>query len=157
MNRRAFVKIMDMLEAAYPARFEKMDGERKLEFFNTWYRGLCDLDTENLERAVMKHIRDSRFFPTIAELRENAQKPVPTAGIRELFERFANYYPSDNPDCRSAAFKIFFDKVKGMDPEARWNETIRIKTAVLRYVQACELDGEEPSMPLCDFLEAIGV
>lgn len=155
MNRRAFVKIMDMLEAAYPARFEKMDGERKLGFFNTWYRGLGDLDEEDLERAVMKRIRDSRFFPTIAELREITQKPVPTVSVMELFERFANYYPDDDPDFRSAAFQIFFEKIKGMDPEARWNETMKIKAAVLKYVQACELDGERPPMPLCDFLEAI--
>ena len=44
-----------------------------------------------------------------------------------------------------------------MDPEARWNETMRIKDAVLKYVQACELDGERPPMPLCDFLEAMRV
>lgn len=157
MNRRAFVKIMDMLEAAYPARFEKMDGERKLEFFNTWYRGLCDLDEKNLEQAVMKHIRDSRFFPTIAELREIAQKPVLTVSVMELFDRFANYYPEYDMDRRNESFKRFVDKVRDMSPEERWNEVERIKSTVIAYVQACELDGEEPPMPLNEFLERIGV
>ena len=36
MNRNEFTKIIDMLEAAYPARFEKMDYEKRLGFLRIW-------------------------------------------------------------------------------------------------------------------------
>ena len=58
---------------------------------------------------------------------------------------------------RNEAFKRFVDKVRGMSPEERWNEVARIKSTVIAYVQACELDREEPPMPLNEFLERIGV
>lgn len=157
MNRNEFTKIIDMLEAAYPARFEKMDYEKRLEFLRTWYRGLGDLCVEDLDRAVMGHIKNNRFFPTIAELRETAGKTVRKVSARELFDRFANYYPEYDMDRRNESFKRFVDKVRDMSPEERWNEVERIKSTVIAYVQACELDGEEPPMPLNEFLERIGV
>ena len=157
MNRNEFTKIIDMLEAAYPARFEKMDYEKRLEFLRTWYRGLSDLKAEDLDHAVIRHIRDNRFFPTIAELREAAGKTVRKVSTRELFDRFANYYPEYDMDRRNEAFKRFVDKVRDMSPEERWNEVARIKSTVIAYVQACELDREELPMPLNEFLERIGV
>lgn len=58
---------------------------------------------------------------------------------------------------RNEAFKRFVDKVRDMSPEERWNEVARIKSTVIAYVQACELDREELPMPLNEFLERIGI
>lgn len=157
MNRNEFTKIMDTLEAAYPARFEKMDYEKRLEFLRTWYRGLGDLNVEDLDRAVMGHIKNNRFFPTIAELRESTGKPERKVTLREMFDSFANRYPEYDINRRGEAFDRFVDRIGNVPPEERWSEAVRIKNAVTAYVQGCELDREEPPMPLSEFLERIGV
>ena len=115
------------------------------------------MKAEDLDQAVIRHIRDNRFFPTIAELREAAGKTVRKVSTRELFDRFANYYPEYDMGRRNEAFKRFVDKVRDMSPEERWNEVARIKSTVIAYVQACELDREELPMPLNEFLERIGI
>ena len=74
MNKGDFLTIMERLEAAYPARFDKMGEDGKVNFYKTWYSLLKDLDKKALWHAASYHIKTSKFFPTIAELRELAKE-----------------------------------------------------------------------------------
>lgn len=65
MSREEFVKIMVMLKTAYPNCILVPDEGSK----NLWYEMLKDLEYERVCATVTQHIRNSRFCPTIAELR----------------------------------------------------------------------------------------
>ena len=68
----AFGRIWIMLTAAYPAHGDKLSEGQLDEQVRLYRAMLKDIDQSTLEAACLQHIATSRWFPTIAELRELA-------------------------------------------------------------------------------------
>jgi len=72
--------LMGGLTSAYPR--QTLNAEN-IEIYGVF---LCDLDFDLAKMAVMRHVASSKFFPTIAEIREAAQKNVDTTpGLTEAW------------------------------------------------------------------------
>ena len=63
-----FAPIFKGLKSAYP----NSRALETIEAYKMWHRMLQDLDPEQLNLAIVKHISTSKFPPTIAEIREAA-------------------------------------------------------------------------------------
>lgn len=64
--------IMSILMASYPAFGENLPREKLALTVEVYQRTLRDIDGDLLEAAAMQHITSSKWFPTVAELREAA-------------------------------------------------------------------------------------
>lgn len=93
-------KIWVALCASYPTFGKETDPERLSQTLNIYERLLADLPIEALEAAVMQHIAESRFFPTVAELRTKTMILIgprrPSAmeawgDVRKAFSRYGRY------------------------------------------------------------------
>lgn len=67
------------------------------ELVGIWLKALADVTDESLDRAVQRIVAQSRFFPSVAEVREKAGanfKPKPdTEGIVAAIWSLASYHP----------------------------------------------------------------
>lgn len=66
MTQEEFYKIGNVIKSSYPA--SKLLEDKGV--FLVWYSFLKDFDKKVVENAVIEHISNSKFPPTIAELRE---------------------------------------------------------------------------------------
>lgn len=66
MTRQDAIDLVIMLESAYPRQILE---EKSIE---TYVGFIQDLDHEVVKRVIANHIRSSKWFPTIAEIRELA-------------------------------------------------------------------------------------
>ena len=66
MNEEATLKVLGVLIAAYP-RQELSDAT-----IDVYLAALSDIDAQILRAAALDHITKSKWFPTVAELREQA-------------------------------------------------------------------------------------
>ena len=65
MTREEFKNIVKAMRGAYtrcPVTTQQI--------FDEWYLLLADMDYKTVSRNLMKHIRSSKYAPTIAELRQ---------------------------------------------------------------------------------------
>lgn len=89
-DRSKIEDAVTMLAMAYPAmRATVNEADARLELYT---QGLADVPADILNNACQLAIRELRFFPTIAELRERchglAQRQWRTMRIRELIDRY---------------------------------------------------------------------
>lgn len=67
------------------------------ELVGIWLKALQDVTDESLDRAVQRIVAESKFFPSVAEVREKAganYKPKPdTEGIVAAIWSLASYHP----------------------------------------------------------------
>jgi hypothetical protein len=72
-----------MLRASYPSFAREQGPEEMANTLSVYEQMLADMPFEILKTAAIKHAASSKFFPTMAELRQAAatvtQEPVPTA------------------------------------------------------------------------------
>lgn len=80
MTREEALKILSVLSAAYP-NFQLTEETGEL-----YIRLLSDLPYEKLQAAVLAHIAQSKYFPTIAELRKIATELIPDERIPSPME-----------------------------------------------------------------------
>lgn len=125
MKASEALKLLATLKAAYP---RQELGEETLEVYA---RDLADLDHEVAVAAVERMRKSSRFFPTIAELRESAAEirlgaPPPRIAWGQVVA-FVNHRPvwgpcpaCDGSGFADIAFDVFCERCKG---------TCRIDTA----------------------------
>ena len=59
-------QMFDLLEGAFP-QFSPNEVQLR-----AWHSALAEYDSETLERAAMRHIEDSKYPPTISEIRKRA-------------------------------------------------------------------------------------
>ena len=65
-------RIWALLGTAYPTYAKEQSTEMMAQTLRLYQRLLADIPGEMLEAAALQHVASSRFFPTIAELREIA-------------------------------------------------------------------------------------
>lgn len=156
MEKKEFLKIMERIEAAYPVLFERMDCEKKTKFYGVWFEGLKDLDSKNLLDAVGDYIRESRYVPSIAELRERTTQKARVSG-EVLFFRFAGFYPGYDSERDRQACEYYTEKTSRMTPKEAECTTEAVKNVILDQVRQWEKDGNVEIMPLAEFLKRIGL
>lgn len=69
-NEADVLRVLALLGASYP-NFELRDDTGEV-----YCRLLADLPCEALEAAAIQHVAENRFFPTVAELREVAERII---------------------------------------------------------------------------------
>jgi len=83
MTLDEFKAIWTVLCLAYPTWSRENSAEMMAQTLRLYYRLLRDTPAEVLEAAAIQHVATSRFFPTIAELRETvltlSAPPTPPA------------------------------------------------------------------------------
>ena len=72
--------VLSLLSAAYPA-FDMTE-----ETVAVYVMTLADLDAEILKASALQHIAESRFFPSVAEIRERALFLAETNNLPSAFE-----------------------------------------------------------------------
>ena len=70
MNKQEFMMIASFLRGA----FRKSDFLKDATEGEAWYECLMDIDVIWLKKAVIQWTKENKFPPTIAEIRELAQK-----------------------------------------------------------------------------------
>lgn len=68
MNKNEFAVVMSYLMSAYPAA--NISGATT----NIYFEHLKDIDRKTIEQAATKIVESSRFFPSVAEVREECLK-----------------------------------------------------------------------------------
>ena len=70
MDNQQALKLIKVLVAAYPRQ------EMREDTIKVYVSTLSDLDYKATEKSIMKHIRTSKWFPTIAEIREDVAEAL---------------------------------------------------------------------------------
>lgn len=83
METREISRIVRVLRAAYP------DKNIRPETVEVYIRCLSDLPVAALEGAVLAHISENKWFPTVAELREAALQLLPGGQLPTALEAWA--------------------------------------------------------------------
>lgn len=95
MTKEEAIKLITFAFSCYPSYQEK-DPE---PIVKAWAVMLADIPYPDAQKAVMKHATISKFFPSIAEIRESVfirQNSLPTpeeawAEVRKVLENGSNY------------------------------------------------------------------
>lgn len=85
MRASEVVRVVELLQGAYPRQ------EIPKSTLSVYVMALADLDVEDCLRAVTRHVQTSKWFPTIAEIRELVAEaitelPEPEFAWREVRE-----------------------------------------------------------------------
>ena len=81
-HKKQFAYLIAGIKSAYPSF--KLNDKEQIRF---WYACLKDLNITKLEQAVQLHIQNSKFPPTISELRELCQTKQETLDAGEAWQK----------------------------------------------------------------------
>lgn len=119
MNKKETTQIITFLAGNYPNISEKTI-EQKQIMINTWQECLGDLDYNVVMQAVKKNIIESKYLPTISEIRKNAIEMINPqrnkTGIEawnEAYKMICNgtYMTQEEFNTHTEEVKIFFGSV----------------------------------------------
>lgn len=139
MNRNEFIDIMSGIMEMYPGRFDGL-GNLAMEM---WYEALSDLDFTITKKAVVNHIKASKFPPTVADIREQyakckeKQKEYVNA-LDNIFKEMKENFPSG--DVNSRASNYYYQWLCEVEPSSRLESANKLRNKVIAYVRGCE-DG----------------
>lgn len=120
MNKQETVQIITLLAGNYESIANKSEMQQKM-MLNTWYECLRDLDYNLVLQAVKKTIINSKYPPTINEIRQNAIEMInPTTTIsaieawNEAYKMICNglYMTEEQFNQASPIVKKFFGNVR---------------------------------------------
>ena len=120
MKKSEMIQIITLLAGNYKDISNKNDKEKTM-MLNTWYECLGDLDYNLVLQAVKKTIINSKYPPTINEIRQNAVKMInPTTTIsaieawNEAYGMICNglYMTEEQFNQASPIVKKFFGNVR---------------------------------------------
>lgn len=113
MTKKEALQLMTILQMAYP---RQNLGEKTVEVYAGFIQ---DLDYKTAERAIQNHIRNEKWFPAIAEIREACVELVhnlPSTEqameiIRSAVQRYDYGAIKDNDLLRQAVATVGFEKI----------------------------------------------
>lgn len=141
-----FLAVWNLLAIAYPNFCKEQQAETLAQTLRLYWQLLADLPIEHVKTAALRHISGSRFFPTVAELREAATvltlAPAQTAveAWGEVIAAMSNaryYIFEDHYETPEFANPITNRLVRSMG----WKELCRSENAIAdraRFTQAYE-------------------
>lgn len=74
MNKQEVNKLLALMKANYSYAFKTMSQQDKYLLLNTWTFTLQDLNADVVMIAVLQLISESKWLPTVAEIREQCKK-----------------------------------------------------------------------------------
>lgn len=117
MKREELKSILQKITVAYPDKFKINQ-----EIFDLWYECLSDLEPVKTDMAVLNHIKQSRFVPTIADIRNGYDNMVNERDetIRRCFHSMISHFNDIE-----GAFDVFADIISRQEekkkvPAAEW-------------------------------------
>ena len=155
MTRIEFIDIMTGIMEMYPGRFNGI-GDLAM---GIWYEALSDLDFATTKKAVINHVKNSKFPPTVADIRESynvliQEKKKLSHRMDELFEEMRNYYPngSEDKDAENAYLHLIVLK----NPKDRLEFATNLSRRVVEYVKDCELKNCVFDLSFADCIKQMG-
>lgn len=82
MTKEQFKVLVKAMKAVYSDKKFLPD----YDAMNVWYTLLCDLEYEDVSRAIQKHMMSSTYLPTVADIRTAASQFKPSGEIRQMSE-----------------------------------------------------------------------
>lgn len=82
MTKEQFKVLVKAMKAVYADKKFLPD----YDAMNVWYTLLCDLEYEDVSKAIQKHMMSSTFIPTVADIRTAASQFKPSGEIRQMSE-----------------------------------------------------------------------
>lgn len=90
MTKQEVNKLLALMKANYSYAFKNMSQQDKHLLLNTWTFTLQDINADVVMIAAMQLISESKWLPTVAEIRKKCQDLYYSASYRDkLFERLS--------------------------------------------------------------------
>lgn len=92
MTKQEVNKLLALMKANYSYAFKTMSQQDKYLLLNTWTFTLQDLNADVVMIAVMQLISESKWLPTVAEIRKKCQSLYYAASYapRDLFDNLSD-------------------------------------------------------------------
>lgn len=128
--------------------------------YEVWCECLSDLRADVADKALMEYVKNNKFPPTVADLREKYSElwEEYTAMIRhigESFELASGCYPDITAEQRAAGKKTFIEIVNRYPRESKERTANEISQRILRYVREIENGTDTRIMPFDKYMEQI--
>lgn len=156
MTREESKKLIYKISHFYGKERFEIDQTR----FDFWCECLSDLRADVAEKALMEYVKNNKFPPTVADLREKYLElwEEYTAMIRhigESFELASGCYPDITAEQRMAGKKTFIEIVNRYPRESKEKAANEISQRILRYVREIEKGTDTRIMPFDKYMEQI--
>lgn len=156
MNRADAKKLITQITHFYGKDRFEIDQAK----FDVWCECLADLRYDVAEKAFKEYVKDNKFPPTIADLREKYSQlwEEYTAMIRhigESFELASGCYPDITAEQRVVGKKTFIEIVNRYPRESKEKAANEISQRILRYVRKIESGTDTRIMPFDKYMEQI--
>lgn len=131
MTYDEWFSIAKMVKRIYQREEKFMPDEETVKLM---YSMVSDLDYEKAKAAVVTYIKNNKYSPTIADIREEyekiaAEERKTKAEINRYYEQSRSYYPGSGE--MGYGKKEFFERAR--TPE----QAQRLYNAIVRYVNSC--------------------
>ena len=103
-TEREILNCLGTLTTAFPESQTNLSNEKKIKTFSLYCQMLADLPRDALQEATIRHVRESKFFPKISELREMTHLVMREKRARPT--ALALPTPPPTPDERAAVKKL---------------------------------------------------
>lgn len=156
MNKQEFLKIVEQIRGFFPRTnflLIPQSSNPDNNALNNWYRALKDMDYKDMVLAVDEYVKENKFPPSVADLRECANRvKADRESLRHEINNYFNHIISGYPgekDGKEIFDRLVFenDNTDEQIRKASWI-TARCLEQVDRYDRK-----EAEFMPLKEYLE----
>lgn len=92
MEQSSFVKIIRVLQVAYPYYFKDMSKETSVAFMQLYFSKLKKYDYKVVSTAIDNIITDNKYMPTLAEVIKECENQYKEYNIRRIQEMYKQGY-----------------------------------------------------------------
>lgn len=152
MKKSETTKLIAKLMTVYPSfKFGTniFTGEENtlVEVVNVWHEMLGDMDYSDADAALNICIKQCKFVPTVADIREQYENIVEDrlreqAAIKNEYDHCRSYYPGSGP--LDYGWPEFQERLKKAKPNRMVDAARYLSNKIVSYVHECEKNGENP-------------
>lgn len=92
MEQSSFVKIIRVLQVAYPYYFKDMSKETSVAFMQLYFSKLKKYDYKVVSTAIDNIITDNKYMPTLAEVLKECEKQYKEINMKRIQEMYKQGY-----------------------------------------------------------------
>jgi len=92
MEQSSFVKIIRVLQVAYPYYFNDMSKETSVAFMQLYFSKLKKYDYKVVSTAIDNIITDNKYMPTLAEVIKECEKQYKEINMKRIQEMYKQGY-----------------------------------------------------------------
>lgn len=118
------------------------------ETFDIWFEMLGEYETAGVERAVTNYIKENKYPPTVADIRQEYKRMYEAyqSLIKEVKKEFGvacQFYPNMDLDTEQETFEIYLTRLK-KHPQGEWiTRTRKFRTDTIEFVRGCEINHKD--------------